>query len=86
MMAVEFPGMNAVFRKPSDMSDEQCGSLRALVGTDDEGFPFVMSVWQPSKEDIDAINAGSPICLKILGHTQPPVCLFTVDGGGQPNV
>jgi hypothetical protein len=86
MMPVDFEGSNTVLTKPKGMTDEQCMSVPAYRNIDDAGFPFTLTVWQPSKEDIDAINAGRPICLKVLGITPPPVSLFTVDENCNPNV
>lgn len=86
MMPVDFEGSNIILTKPKDMTDEQCMSVHAYKGVDDESIPFLLTVWQPSKEDIDAINAGRPICLKICGQSMPPVALYTVDENLQANV
>jgi hypothetical protein len=39
----------------------------------------------PSKEDIEAIQAGRPIILSVYGGGLPPICLFTCDESGTPN-
>lgn len=65
------------------MTDEQCSSLHVWKGyhkemTDSKTFlPCIISKWQPSKEDIEAINKGEAIYLSITGHGMPPVSLFT---------
>lgn len=68
------------------MTDEQCSSLEVLISVDGDGFRCSLSCWQPSKEDIDAINAGRPIWLKVIGAFHPPVALCTTDGHGNANV
>lgn len=85
MMPIDFEGSNITLSKPSNMTDEQCLEIKGFKGTDGDNFPFILTMWKPNKEDIAAINAGDPICLKILGHSIPPVCLFTVDEKGQVN-
>jgi hypothetical protein len=79
--------------KPGNMTDEQCFSLWAkpqdyeYTGEDGKQYQgrFWTEVWQPSKEDIEAINAGRPIILQIHSSGLPPVALFTMDENGQPN-
>jgi hypothetical protein len=85
MMAIDFDEANITLGKPRNMTDEQCMSVRAYHGVDSDGFPFFLTVWQPSKEDIEAIKAGHPIALKVLGNSFPPVALYTVDSNGEPN-
>lgn len=82
------------------MTDEQCSSLSILQGVSDrpgkdppkmEGviqdtqWPFTISCWQPSKEDLEALKAGRPIWVRILSHTVYPMELFTTDEGGVIN-
>lgn len=82
MLAVSFDQANFTFGKPADMTDEQCSSLHVWKGEapmDDQGtlIPVIISKWQPSKEDIEAINRGEGIYLSITGSGMPPVSLFT---------
>lgn len=82
MLPVTFNEANFTFGKPPSMSDEQCASLHVFRGSapiDEQGtlMPVVISKWQPSREDIDAINNGEPIWLSITGTGMPPVSLFT---------
>ncbi len=68
------------------MTDEDCYSLEILQGvTDPERWPYTLSAWQPSKEDIEAIKAGRPIWVRVLSHTVHPISLFTTDGNGEVN-
>lgn len=82
MMPVTFDHANFTFGKPPSMTEEQCASLHVWKGTapiDDRGtlMPCIISKWQPSKEDIEAINKGEGIWLSITGSGMPPVSLFT---------
>lgn len=84
MRAIHFPESNTTFNKPADMTDEECYSVSAYTGEQD-GRPYVNTVWVPNKEDLDALNAGRPIILSITGAGMPPVALFTCDENGNPN-
>lgn len=78
MMPIDFKEANFTFIKPSNMTDEECGDLRVFKGKyEQDGTPVIISKWQPSKEDIEAINRGEGIYLSIVGHGMPPVSLFT---------
>lgn len=85
MRTIDFPGTNSTFGKPDDMTDEQCYALTAFVGKDLEGTPFVLTAWMPNYEDLQALNAGRPLMLQIVGTSMPPVSLWTIDGNNLPN-
>lgn len=77
MLPTDFPQANFTFTKPQGFTDEECSDLRVFKGTDPTNVPVIISAWQPSKEDIEAINAGKPIYLQIVGYGMPPVALYT---------
>jgi hypothetical protein len=82
MLPVHFPKSNFVFKKPSDMTDEQCSDLSVWKGevpVDEAGntFPAIISCWKLSKEDLEEIQKTGQIWLSITGHGMPPVSLFT---------
>lgn len=96
MHPIEFPG-SYVIGKPKDMTDEQCSDIYAQSFTTGDGFPVFRMAWQPSLEDINAINAGRPVYLDITGtHYEQtadkfykiglrPHSLFTTDDNGDIN-
>lgn len=55
------------------------------AGVDKQNFPFYMTAWKPNKEDIDAINRGEPIFVRIASVALPPMALFTLDENGEGN-
>ena len=82
MLPRNFPESNFVYGKPADWTDEQCMDLpvwRGQVPIDERGTTVhtIISCWQPSKEDIEAIVAGKPIYLAVTATGQPPVSLYT---------
>lgn len=79
MLPIDFEGSNIELVKPHGMTDEECMSVPAFHGFDNGGNHFFLTAWRPSKEDMEAINAGRPIMLKVLATQTPPVALYTFD-------
>jgi hypothetical protein len=50
MMAIEFPGYNTLLTRPTNMTDEECSSIVAYRGIDADSHPFILTVWQTSKD------------------------------------
>ncbi|WP_353641359.1 hypothetical protein [Mesorhizobium sp. WSM2239] len=42
-----------------------------------EGTPAMETAWFPTPKEIEAINAGAPIILRVLGTAHPPVMVET---------
>lgn len=84
MMNVAFDGAEEI-RKPESMTDEQCSSVWAYRASDDDGFPFFLTAWMPSKEDLEALNAGRPLFLKTIGGRFQPVAMFTLNEHNEVN-
>lgn len=78
MTPVKFPGSKEI-KKPEDMTDEQCMSIWADTGIDNDGFPYFLTAWKPSYEDLQALNRGEPIYIKTVTNGLPPMALFTFD-------
>lgn len=38
--------------------------------------PAMETAWIPNQEEIDAIAAGAPVILRVLGHAHPPVMVY----------
>jgi hypothetical protein len=86
MLPIDFEGTNITLGKPGNMTDEQCSEVKAYRGTDNDGFPFFLTAWKLSKEDLEAVNSGRPIMLKVLGSSVPPVSMYTYDENYIANV
>jgi hypothetical protein len=85
MYPTDFEGSNINLAKPSGMTDEQCFSLPAEKNVDSQGFDYFLTAWIPNKQDIEALVAGRPLFLKVIGQTHPPLALFTIDEHGEGN-
>lgn len=55
------------------------------AGVDTEQFPFYLTAWKPSYEDLQALNRGEPIYIKTLSKSLPPMSVFTLDENKQCN-
>lgn len=100
MLAINFDGAREI-GKPQSMTDEECSGLpimQAHTGQaydlpafvqagvcDGPPYPYTLSAWKPSREDLEALNAGRPIWVRFLTHTVYPMALFTTDEVGQIN-
>jgi hypothetical protein len=85
MSPVDFEGSNLNLTKPVGWTDEQCFNMPAFKGKDKEGEPFILTAWQPNKEDLEAMNRGEPLYLRVCGEGHPPVSLFTMNPDGTGN-
>ena len=86
MIPIDFEGTNMTFNKPEGWKDEECIDVRAFVGVDNAGHPFTLIGLQPSKEDIEAINAGRPIMVKLCMQGMVPIAVYTFDENYNANV
>lgn len=52
----------------------------------DDGVNVMVSLWQPSPDELEALNNGACISLGILGTNHPPVIVFVngMEEGDQP--
>lgn len=92
MQPVHFEGAK-IIGKPENMTDEQCFSMWAMpvdhtiTGEDGKEYlsRFWLEAWQPSREDIEAINQGRPIWLQLSCIRLIPIAVFTLDENGNSN-
>lgn len=86
MRPIDFPEANRQYGKPKSMTDEQCMPLSAYEHRDEDGnIVYINTVWQPSYEDIKAVNEGRPIVLSLHCNGLPPHSMFTYDEEGKIN-
>ncbi len=71
--------------KPENMTDDECMGRWATAGIDVNNYPYYMTAWKPSYEDLQALNRGEPVYVKILSKYLPPMALFTLDENNQGN-
>lgn len=55
------------------------------AGVDADDFPYYLTAWKPSYEDLQALNRGEPIYIKTLSKQLPPMAVFTLDENGDGN-
>jgi len=86
MHPIDFVGTNVELCPPDGKSVENDMNVPAFKGVDKRHQIFYLQAWMPSKEDMDAMNAGRPLMLKIIAAKAPMVMLYTEDENGQPNI
>lgn len=84
MQPINFPGAQVVGKPPS-MTDEECMSVYAMAMIDASGFGCFLECWKPSYEDIQAINRGEPIWIRIFSTGIPPISIYTMNEKGECN-
>ncbi len=56
-----------------------------VAGVDASEYPYYLTAWKPSYEDLQALNRGEPVYVKTLCRQLPPMALFTLDKNGNGN-
>lgn len=79
MEFTDFKGSTITIGKPVDWTDEQCQSVRATTGVDSNGFPYFLVAVKPTDEDLEMLNNGGLVMLKVVGQVFQPVAMFVVD-------
>jgi hypothetical protein len=59
--------------------------ISVVPGVDVDEYPYYISAWKPSYEDLQALNRGEPVYVKTLSRQLPPMALFTLDENNQGN-
>lgn len=86
MRAIDFPEANNFYDKPKSMTDEQCYPISVYEHKNEKGeIEYINTVWMPSKEDIEAINAGRPVVMTMSANFLVPHALYTYDENGNSN-
>lgn len=78
MQAIDFPQKTRDIGKPKGSTDEQCTSLPAYVGTEDnhgEKWPVIISCFEPTPAELEALNKGGKIWLRAYTYQMVPVYL-----------
>jgi hypothetical protein len=84
MQPVEFDGSRMI-GKPNDMTDDQCFGIPAYSGIDGNGFPFWLTAWKPSFEDLESLKRGEPVWVKSISRGLVPMSVFTMNEKGESN-
>lgn len=78
MTPVAFEG--SVQINPPEGAPDNIFPIHAVMDIDMAGLPFFLTAWKPSYEDLQALNRGEPVYVKVLGGGLNPMTLFTEDG------
>jgi hypothetical protein len=56
-------------------TDGHCGTLPIRDEMQDD-MPVMLSAWEPTPAELDALNAGAKVMLRVVGNGHPPVMLY----------
>jgi hypothetical protein len=75
MIPIQFEGVNSIFNKPEGWSDGDCMPLPVMKSHDEDGIPYLMSVWELTEEELQVVLASKKVALYVYGTVTPPVSL-----------
>ena len=74
MLIMRMPGTTRNLGAPEGCEDV-CVSLPIIDTIDDNGFPVMVSCWEPTPEEAEALANGARILLLVQGKSHPMVNL-----------
>jgi hypothetical protein len=81
MTSTHFPEANTRYGPPPDLTDAQCGIIYAHEAAVErgsvEGAHMVITAWKPDARELEALNAGAPVYMSMLGRGLAPHFLST---------
>lgn len=89
MEPVKFKQANIAYTKPSNMTDEQCGTLpvyRGMMQYDGYSLAVCLSKWMPTPWEKEAIANGEGVYLEISVPQQPVCRVFVGDPFAPPPI
>lgn len=57
-------------------TDGECGSLDIADTPFGDGGNAMISLWEPTPDELAALNAGAKVNLQVIGLAHPPVALW----------
>lgn len=63
----------------------ECPVPPLIAGIDVQDFPYYQTAWKPSYEDLQALNNGGSIHIRMIGKQLVPMAVFTIDENGNCN-
>jgi hypothetical protein len=84
MMSVPFPDANVELTAPPGLEDKIL-PIKAYSGPDGSGNHCFVTAWKPNRDDLEAINRGEPIYIKVNSFGFAPMAVYTYDDKGHCN-
>lgn len=63
--------------------DADCSYLAILDVKTNDGAPVMLSAWEPTPTELQALNAGAPVYLQVRGTRHPPVNVWVPEALSQ---
>lgn len=73
LVPTSFPEENIRLDAPSELSSEQCESLTAYQGFQEDGMPVTVTCWKFTREDLEQLHKTGRLWLVYAGHEVSPI-------------
>jgi hypothetical protein len=73
MIAKRIHGATRVIGKSQGYIGLAIRDERINCAVSGDGTPCMVTAWEPTPAELDALNKGAPVLLRILGTAHPPV-------------
>ena len=83
MIPARISGCTRALAAPADWTPDTNGPCAGLLIRDEieEGLPIMTSCWEPTPAELQALNNGGKVYLKIVGAGHPPVMIYALGPG-----
>lgn len=80
MIPARISGCTRVLGAPQGWTPETSGPCRGLPIRDEAAgdMPAMVSCWEPTPAELEAINNGGKVYLRIVGVGHPPVMVYAL--------
>ncbi len=77
MISLKHPFCNTALTPPLGMTEDECRTLHIYreLPTEEQPHHAVTSFWTPEPAELETLNSGGSVMLRILGHTHPPLSM-----------
>lgn len=73
MVPTSFLEENVLLGVPPGLSSEQCESITAYQGFQEDGMPVTVTCWKFTKEDLEQLRKTGRLWLVHAGHDVSPI-------------
>lgn len=77
MNTSNFDESNIILSPPPGKTEDEVRSSFAWIGKDSDGVEVTIICFQPTVEDLDRLEAGGKLWLRVMGRSTKPFSLST---------
>lgn len=76
MMIKRIDGVTRVLGKSQGYLGLYVRDIKVSCSVNGDETPAMETSWEPTPEELNALNAGGSVVLRVLGTTHPPVLIY----------